>query len=65
MVGVGRDLESLPVPPPAIARDTFHSPRFLQVPSNLVSDTSRDPRAATAAVGNLVLPGTVSLFHIR
>ena len=51
LVWAGGDLKTHLVPPPAVGRDTFHCPRLLQAPSNLALGTSRDPGAATAALG--------------
>ena len=34
-----------------MSRDTFHYPKLLQALSSLALDTSRDPEAATAALG--------------
>lgn len=53
MVWVGGDLKGHVIPPPAIGRDTFHYPMVLRALSSLALDTSGDPEAATAALGNL------------
>lgn len=47
MVWVGRDLKAYLITLPATGRNSFHYPRMLQAPSNLVLHTSSDG-AATA-----------------